>query len=188
MIGVNELIERIRFWRTADRIGPDVPLTHWRLHFKSTMRALCRRRFARFADDAEVRPGVYVIGCSRVSLGAAVVLRPATMLFADPREGGAGIDIEDYALIGSGVHIYVSNHRFDDPTRPVYFQGHLPSKAVVVRTGAWIGANAILLPGVNVGANAVVAAGSVVTRDVPARTVVAGTPARVIRHLEAGND
>jgi acetyltransferase-like isoleucine patch superfamily enzyme len=54
---------------------------------------------------------------------------------------------------------------------------------VVVRRGAWIGANAVLLPGVEVGRNAVVGAGAVVTRDVPAHSVAAGNPARVIRRI-----
>lgn len=186
MIGLRELRERLAFWRTTDRVGPDIPGTHWRLHFKSTMRAFCQARFARFGEGAEVRPGVYVIGCSRVSLGSRVVLRPGTMFFADLRPGGAGIVVEDDVLIGSGVHVYTNNHRFDDVTRPIIDQGHSPSETVTIRRGAWIGANAILLPGVTIGENAVVGAGSVVTRDVPPRTVCGGAPARVIKQLGEG--
>jgi acetyltransferase-like isoleucine patch superfamily enzyme len=175
------LAQRVRYWRSADRIGQDIPWTHWRLHFKPTMRALCEAKFAHFGEGAEFRPGAYAITCSRISLGRRVAIRPGTMLFADPE---AGITIEDDVLLGSGVHIYVGNHQFHDPSTPIIDQGRLPSKPVTLACGCWIGANAIILPGVTIGANAVVGAGSVVTRSVEPRVVVAGNPARVIRRLE----
>jgi len=184
MMTFRELRDRLRFWSHADRIGPDIPLTHWRLYFKSTMPRLCKRKFLSFGDGADFRPGAYAVGCSKISLGARVVIRPNSMLFADPRDGGAGIYIEDDVMLGSGVHIYVHNHRFDDVTRPIIEQGHYDSRAVTIEKGAWIGANSILLPGITVGANAVIGAGSVVTRSVPPRSVVAGSPAKIIRSLE----
>ena len=55
---------------------------------------------------------------------------------------------------------------------------------VHIEENAWLGANATILPGVTVGKNAIVAAGAVVTKDVPANTIVAGIPARVIKHLD----
>jgi acetyltransferase-like isoleucine patch superfamily enzyme len=168
---IPELHGRIRFWRTADRIGPDIPWTHWRLHFKSLMTALCRSKLAAFGEGAEIRPGAYVVLCSRVSLGRRVVIRPGTII------------IEDDVMLGSGVQIYVDKHRFDDVTMPIIDQGEHPAEAVRLARGCWIGANAIILPGVTVGENAVVGAGSIVTRDVPARTLVAGSPARVIRAI-----
>ena len=61
---------------------------------------------------------------------------------------------------------------------------HEPPKNVVLKRGAWIGAGAIILPGVVVGEGAIVAAGSVVGQDVPEYTVVAGNPARTVRRLE----
>ncbi len=178
-----ELRQRLEFWRSADRVGPDVPLSHWKLHFKSTMRRLCLEKFAHFGEEAEVRPGAYVIGCSKVSLGRRVILRPGCMLFADPRTDGAGIVIEDEVMLGSGVHIYVHNHRFDDISCPIIDQGHYASKAVTIERGAWVGANSVLLPGVVIGGNAVVGAGSVVTKSVAPRTVVAGNPARCVKNL-----
>ena len=178
---LSELSQRIAFWRQADRIGPDVPYTHWRLHFRSTMRRLCEEKFLRFAPSAEFRPGAYATSCGRISIGARVVIRPGCMLFADEFEG---ITIEDDVMLGAGVHCYVNNHRFDDPHRPIIAQGYYPSEPVVLKTGCWVGANAIILPGVTVGENAVVGAGSVVTRSVPPRTVAVGSPARVIRTVD----
>lgn len=180
---VKELWERVHYWRQADRLGPDIPWTHWRLHFKSTARALCAQKFKSFGSGAEFRPGAYAIGCSKIQIGAKVVIRPATMLFADPRPNGAGIVIEDLVLIGSGVHMYTANHRFDDPNRPIFDQGHTDSEAVILRRGCWVGAGAILLAGVEIGESAVVGAGSVVTKPCPPGVLVAGNPARVIKRL-----
>lgn len=171
-----DIAERIRFWRSADRIGPDIPWTHWRLHFKSTMRALCHRRFRRFGEGAEVRPGAYAIMCSQISIGNRVVIRPGTMLFAD---ASAGITIDDDVLIGSGVHIYVGNHRFSDAL-PIIDQGHSPSRDVTLRRGCWIGANAMLLSGVTIGVGAVIGAGSVVRESVPDGAVAVGNPAQLL--------
>lgn len=172
------------FWRAADRVGPDIPYTHWRLHFKSTMFTLCKRKFKSFGRDAEFRPGAYAIGCSKISLGDRVIIRPGCMLFADPREAGAGITIEDDVMLGAGVHIYVHNHRFDDPNRPIIEQGFYKSTPVILKKGCWVGANAIILPGVTIGENVVVGAGSVVTKSIEGRKLAAGNPAVIIRNLE----
>ncbi len=167
----------------SDRLGPDCPFTHWRLYFKPTMQKICQKKFKFFSDSAEFRSGAYAIACSKISLGSRVIIRPNTMLFADPREGGAGISIEDEVMVGSGVHCYVHNHRFDNASIPIIDQGHYNSQEIILKKGSWVGANAIILSGVTIGENSVVGAGSVVTKDVPARTVYAGNPARFIKKL-----
>ena len=178
-----EVVNRIRFWRNVNRIGPDILGTHWMLYFKSTMLKLCKDKFEYFDDTAEFRPGAYAICCSKISIGRRVVIRPESMLFADPREGGAGITIEDDVLLGSGVHFYVNNHKFENPNLPIIDQGHMESKSIILKRGCWIGANCILLPGVTVGENSVVGAGSVITRSIPPRVMVAGNPAKMIRKI-----
>jgi len=102
------------------------------------------------------------------------------MLFADI---DGEIHIGDNVMIGSGAHIYVRNHRFDHVNTPIIDQGYYPSKSVTIHNGAWIGANVIILPGVTIGENSVVGAGSVVTKNVPSQTVVAGNPAKIIKKL-----
>lgn len=180
---LKEVIKKYKFDKSADRLGPDLVFSHWKLYFKTSMRKLCKAKFKHFADTAEIRPGVYVIGCSKISIGERVILRPTTMLFADPRPNGAGIVIENDVLTGSGVHFYVNNHRFDNSELPIIDQGHSASDKIVVRKGAWIGANAILLPGVEIGENTVVAAGTVVTKSIPPGVVVAGVPAKIIKRI-----
>jgi len=175
-----ELVQRINFWENADRIGPDIPYTHWRLHFKSTMRQLCQKKFKHFGKDAEVRPGAYAVCCSKISLGQRVIVRPGSVLQADPRDGESGIIIEDDVMLGQGVSIYVNNH-FYRSRIPIIDQGYYKSEGVKIKKGAWVGANVVILPGVTIGLNAVVGAGSIVTRSIPDRVVVAGNPARIIK-------
>ncbi|KAA9394869.1 sugar O-acetyltransferase [Kocuria coralli] len=89
-----------------------------------------------------------------------------------------GITIGDDALVGHNVVIATLNHDLDPELRA----STVPAP-VVIGHSVWIGANATVLPGVTIGDGAVVAAGAVVTKDVPARTVVGGVPARVIKNL-----
>ena len=62
-------------------------------------------------------------------------------------------------------------------------QGHSPPRSVSVQTGAWIGAGAIILPGVSIGRNSVIGAGAIVTKDIPPFSVAVGNPARVIKTI-----
>jgi acetyltransferase-like isoleucine patch superfamily enzyme len=89
-----------------------------------------------------------------------------------------GIVIEDDVMIGPRVNITSENHPLDPADRKA-----LIPQPVLIRRNAWIGAGATILPGVTIGENAVVAAGAVVSRDVPPDTVVAGVPAKVMKSL-----
>ena len=89
-----------------------------------------------------------------------------------------GIAIEDDVLIGPKVNLITENH----PLAPTERRA-LISKSIVIKRNAWIGAAATILPGVTIGENAVVAAGAVVSQDVPANTVVGGIPARHIKNF-----
>lgn len=176
------IANKLKFWIGCNRIGPDIPLTHILLYSKRLGRWWGLKKLKRLGGGAEIRPHAYLVETGNISLGENVVIRPGTMFFAVPTADGSGdITVEDNALIGSGVHVYVSNHRFDSHDADIMFQGHTPPKPVLIRQGAWIGACAVILPGVTVGRNAVVGAGSVVTRSVPDFSVVAGAPARVIK-------
>lgn len=87
-----------------------------------------------------------------------------------------GIEIEDDVMIGPRVSITSENH----PVPPAERKTLVPSK-VLIKKNAWIGAGATILPGVTVGENSVVAAGAVVTKDVPDNCVVGGVPAMIIK-------
>lgn len=178
------LIRKIKFDNKADRLGPDCPFTHWRLFFKKSMRRICEKKFEAFGEGAEFRPYAFAINCSKISIGKKVVIRPASMLFADTRVADKGkISIEDNVLIGSGVHIYVSNHKYGAKNATIMEQGHFDPENTLLKNGCWIGANAILLPGVTIGRNAIVGAGSIVTKDVPDNVIVAGNPAKFLKEI-----
>jgi acetyltransferase-like isoleucine patch superfamily enzyme len=90
-----------------------------------------------------------------------------------------GIYLGDHVLIGPNVTIASVNHRMEPQERR-----HLNLKSVYIHQNAWLGANVTVTPGVVIGENAVVAAGAVVTRNVPKNTVVAGVPARIIKKIK----
>lgn len=178
------MLSRLLWYIRCNRIGPDIPLTHFLLHWPGLGRWLCARKFGAFGRNSHIRPFAYAICTRNIFIGDNIVIRPGCMLFADDTAEGH-IHIESGVILGAGVHIYVNNHNFDRLDMPIQDQGHYPSKPVRVRRGAWIGARAVILRGVTIGENAVVGAGAVVTRDVPPRTVVGGVPARIIRRLDA---
>lgn len=91
------------------------------------------------------------------------------------------VRIGHHVMIGPYVQIYTPAHDLRAAER---IQGWEVAQPISIGENVWIGGGAILLPGVKVGRNAVVGAGAVVSRDVPANTVVAGNPARVIREIE----
>lgn len=90
-----------------------------------------------------------------------------------------GITIEDDVLIGPRVNIISESHPLDPADRQT-----LLLKQVIIKRNAWIGAAATILPGVTIGENAVIAAGAVVTKDVPANTIAGGVPAKHIKFIE----
>jgi len=187
MVSFREIRERLTFWRVADRISQEIPTTYWQLYFKSEMNKLCCKKFASFGSNSEFRPGAFAEACSKIYIGRNVVIRPGTFLFADPTEGGGTITIEDDVLIGPGVHFYTNNHSYSNSALSILEQGYpTPSESdsIILRKGCWIGAGSIILPGVEVGENSVIGAGSVVTKSVFPRTVNAGNPARVIKKIE----
>lgn len=89
-----------------------------------------------------------------------------------------GISIEDNVQIGPKVNLITENHPLEASARKA-----LSLSPIIVQRNAWIGAAATILPGVTVGENAVVAAGAVVSKDVPANTVVGGVPARILKTI-----
>jgi acetyltransferase-like isoleucine patch superfamily enzyme len=89
-----------------------------------------------------------------------------------------GITVGDNVLIGPKVNLVSENHPIDPSQRK-----SLIGKPIVIKNNAWIGAAATILPGITIGENSIVAAGSIVTKDVPDNTIVAGNPAKRIKDL-----
>jgi len=140
---------------------------------------LVRRLAKRCGDTVAIHDGVYLFRLENAELGANVSVHPMCYLDAT-----GGLVIGNDVSIAHGVSILTTEH---DYTQPGFMIRDAPVKPAPVTIGddVWIGAGARILAGVTIGAHAVVGAGAVVTRDVPARTVVAGVPARPLTVAKA---
>lgn len=127
----------------------------------------------RIDDSTTIFPPFYTNFGQFIRLGKNVFINHACS-FLDI----GGITIEDNVQIGPRVNITSENHPLDPADRTT-----LLLQPVVIKRNAWIGAGATILPGVTVGENSIVAAGAVVSRDVPPNTVVAGVPAKVVKAI-----
>ena len=96
------------------------------------------------------------------------------------------VTIGSHVNLAQGITITALNHSFEDTAKRIDEQG-ITTKQVVIGDDVWIGTNAVILPGVTVGCHSVVAAGAVVTKDVPDNCVVGGVPAKVIKSLMHNN-
>ncbi len=93
---------------------------------------------------------------------------------------GPNVTLGDYVLIGPNVLFTGDDHNFQTVGQPIIFSGRPVLRPTIVGTDVWIGARSIILSGATIADGAIVAAGSVVTKDVPEFAVVAGVPARVV--------
>jgi maltose O-acetyltransferase len=129
-----------------------------------------------FGQNLVIEPPFYCTYGENIYIGNFVYLNVLCTIL-DCNE----VHIGHHVMIGPGVQIYTAAHHLKAESR---IQGWEVAKPIVIEDNVWLGGSAILLPGVTVGRNAVVGAGAVVTRNVPADTVVAGNPARVIKEIE----
>ena len=151
-------------------------------------------------DYAEInaRSTQKIILGNRVTIGKYAIIRPGNLYGGEPGEGlvvGDHSNIGPYCYIGCSGHISIGNNVMISPRVSIYAENHVfdqidtsiksqgvKKEKVVIEDDCWIASNSILLAGVTIGKGSVVAAGSVVTQDVPPYSVVAGVPARVIKN------
>ena len=134
--------------------------------------ALVREIFPALGEGSRINTPLTVVRPHMVHIGKRVIIMNGCLMMS-----AGGITIEDDAQIAANVQLISNNH--DLQNRMV-----ITCKPVRICRRAWIGAGTTILPGVTVGENSVVGAGSVVTRDVEPNTIVAGNPARVIRRID----
>lgn len=99
----------------------------------------------------------------------------------------AGTRIGNDVMMGPDCQIFATTHRFDRTDIPMRLQGATPPRPATIEDDCWIGSRVIIMPGVLVGHGSVIAAGAVVTRDVPPYAVVGGVPAKVIKYRNRNN-
>ena len=128
-----------------------------------------------------LEPHVWITapGDARVRIGSGTFLNIGVMVAALDL-----VEIGDHCMFANGCFISDSNHRFDDRSRPVPWQGFVSKGPTRVGDNVWCGANVVIASGVEVGERSVIGANSVVTADVPPFSIAAGAPARVLRTIE----
>lgn len=92
------------------------------------------------------------------------------------------VEIGSHVNLAQGITVTALNHNFSDANKRIDEQG-VSTSPVTIEDDVWIGANAVILPGVTIGEHCVVAAGAIVTKDVPPHSLVAGVPAKVIKKI-----
>jgi maltose O-acetyltransferase len=127
-------------------------------------------------EDTEIRPPLYVDYGTHLTFGARCFAN-----FGLVALDVAAISIGDDVQIGPNVQLLTPTHPVEPESRRQKWEGARP---IVIGDNVWLGGGAIVLPGVTIGENTVVGAGSVVTGDLPANVVAVGNPARVVRSLE----
>lgn len=137
-------------------------------------------QFKERGRNVEIEDGFRGYGLENVRLGSDIYLGYECTLF-----GFGGIAIGDGSIVGHRVEIQTRNHNFDSPDLAALpYDSRYIHKPVTIGRFVWVGSNVLIVPGVTIGDGAVVAMGSVVTRDVAEYAVVGGNPATVIRHRD----
>jgi acetyltransferase-like isoleucine patch superfamily enzyme len=131
--------------------------------------------------QALLEPGVWLTapGSARIMIGAGTFLNLGVMVASFEL-----VEIGAHCMFANGCFVTDGSHRFDDPHRPITWQGFTSKGPTRVGDNVWCGANVVITSGVMVGERSVIGANSVVTTDIPAYSIAAGAPARVLRTIE----
>jgi maltose O-acetyltransferase len=136
-------------------------------------RSLLERLLARVGDDTVVKPPFQCDYGFTISIGARTFVNYGAILL-----DCAPVTIGDEVQIGTGVQLLTATHPLDAELRRGYWESAAP---ITIGDGVWLASGAIVCPGVTIGAETVVGAGSVVTRDLPPGVLAVGNPCRVVR-------
>jgi acetyltransferase-like isoleucine patch superfamily enzyme len=182
----------IQKWRWYERNS--MPWNRARIHWE----LMRREAFARWPLHGNVLEALQE---GRLEIGANVLLEPGVWLTAPAPARiriGAGaflnlgvmvaaaelVEIGEHCMLANGCFVTDADHRFDDPDKPVPWQGFSAKGPTRLGDNVWCGANVVITGGVTIGERCVIGANSVVTHDIPAFSVAAGAPAHVLRQVE----
>jgi acetyltransferase-like isoleucine patch superfamily enzyme len=182
----------VQKWRWYERNS--LPWNRARIHWELMRRGAFARwplegnvlealRSGRLEIGAEVlfEPGVWITapGTARVRIGAGTFLNKGVMIAAHQL-----VEIGEHCLLANGCFVSDASHRYDDPSRPITWQGFIGKGPTRIGDNCWLGANVVVTGGVTIGERCVIGANSVVTRDLPPFSLAAGAPAQVIRRID----
>jgi acetyltransferase-like isoleucine patch superfamily enzyme len=167
---------RLRIHRELARRGA---FARWPVH-GNVLESLLDGRLE-IGDGTLFEPNVWITmpPPARVRIGAGTFLNQGVMVAA------AGlVEIGSHCMLANGCFVSDASHRFDDLEQPITWQGFTSKGPTRIGDNVWCGANVVVTSGVTIGERCVVGANSVVTRDLPAFSIAAGAPARVIRTVD----
>jgi maltose O-acetyltransferase len=161
------------FYAVANKLPPvGFPFGAISQYFRSY---LVSKMLKECGQNLRVNPGVSIGSGANISIGSNCNLSEKMRIIGH-FYGGNNL------MFGPDVTIISYNHKFDDLSIPMRAQGAADSQPVTFENDIWVGTKSIILPGVHVGSHAIIAAGSVVTKNVPDWAIVGGNPARVIKY------
>ncbi len=182
----------VQKWRWYERNA--LPWNRARIHWELMRRGAFARwplhgnvleamREGRLEVGPEVlfEPGVWITapGEARVRIGAGSFLNQGVMVASEQL-----VEIGEHCMLANGCFVSDANHRFDDPEKPITWQGFQSKGPTRVGNNCWLGANVVVTSGVSIGERCVIGANSVVTHDIESFSIAAGLPARVIKRVE----
>lgn len=166
----------IKIHEAVDANAPRVMVLNTQQHSKEEQRQLLEQITGHPVDPSvQVNLPFHTDFGKHISIGKSVFIN-SNVMFTDL----GGITLEDHVLIGPRVNLITVNHDINPQTRR-----SLVMQPITIKRNAWIGAAATILPGVTIGENAVVGANALVTKDVPANTIVGGNPARILKTIDS---
>jgi acetyltransferase-like isoleucine patch superfamily enzyme len=129
-------------------------------------------------------PGVWITapGRAQVRVGKGTFLNMGVMIAAERL-----VEIGDHCMLANGCFVSDASHRYDDPDRPITWQGFQSKGSTRIGDNCWLGANVVVTSGVSIGERCVIGANSVVTHDIPPFSLAAGAPAKVLRKIESSS-
>jgi acetyltransferase-like isoleucine patch superfamily enzyme len=177
-------------WYERNSLPWNRALIHWEL--------LRREAFARWPIHGNV---LEALREGRLEIGAGAVLEPNVWITAPDSARiriGAGtflnqgvmvaaqnlVEIGDHCMLANGCFVTDASHRYDDPEKPVPWQGFTSKGPTRIGENCWLGANVVVTSGVTIGERCVIGANSVVTKDLEPRTIAAGAPARELGRVD----
>jgi acetyltransferase-like isoleucine patch superfamily enzyme len=150
----------------------------WPVH-GNVLEALRQQRL-QIGREVLLEPGVWITapGAARVRIGEGTFLNKGVMIAAEEL-----VEIGMHCMLANGCFVSDASHRFDDPEKPITWQGFQSKGPTRIGDNCWLGANVVVTSGVSIGQRCVIGANSVVTRDIEPFSIAAGAPARVLRKI-----
>jgi len=185
------IIEEFHSWIEAffsllpGKIGRLIRRYYFGLRLNKSGPRLSIGRFVEFSSPHNISFGneIYIVDGAvlradegQIIIGNKFALNGNARIVADC---GGKIIIGNSVMVGPNTIIRASNHKYESAAIDIWLQGQT-GETIIIGDDVWIAANVVILPGVKIGSHSVIAAGAVVTKDVPEYSVVAGIPARVI--------